>query len=153
MDKKTMYKIGLKSIIAQFFFNPKSCRPKDSNTHCSQETPKHEKLGLYSTLISIVKKKMSFKNRHECDQEIIGAETEKAIKNFENNKSPANDDLPVKFFKISNDILKTDLLKMYLETSQLRQMPRSMAGSYILFVQKRRQRGHNYLASNLLTQL
>ena len=97
MDKKTMYKIGLKSIIAQFFFNPKSCRPKDSNTHCSQETPKHEKLGLYSTLISIVKKKMSFKNRHECDQEIIGAETEKSIKNFENNKSPANDDLPVKF--------------------------------------------------------
>ena len=97
MDKKTMYKIGLKSIIAQFFFNPKSCRPKDSNTHCSQETPKHEKLGLYSTPISIVKKKMSFKNRHECDQEIIGAETEKAIKNFENNKSPANDDLPVKF--------------------------------------------------------
>ena len=42
---------------------------------------------------------------------------------------------------------------MYLETFQLRQMPRSMAGSYILFVQKRRQRGHNYLASNLLTQL
>ena len=40
---------------------------------------------------------MSFKNRHECDQEIIGAETEKAIKNFENNKSPANDDLLVKF--------------------------------------------------------
>ena len=49
---------------------------------------------MQSTLISKVKKKISPKNRGECDQEITVAETEKAIKSFENNKSPGNDGLP-----------------------------------------------------------
>ena len=65
---------------------------------CSQKRPNHEKLKMQSTLISRVKKKISPKNRCECDQEITVAETEKAIKYFENNKSPGNDGLPPELY-------------------------------------------------------
>ena len=53
---------------------------------------------MQSTLISRVKKKISPKNRCECDQEITVAEIEKAIKYFENNKSPGNDGLPPELY-------------------------------------------------------
>ena len=81
----------------QFNFNRKHCRLKGSNTQCSKET-NHEKLRMQSTLISRVKKKMSPKNRREYNQEITVAETEKAIKSFENNKSPGNDGLTAEFY-------------------------------------------------------
>ena len=42
-------------------------------------------------------------------------ETEKAIKSFENNKSPGNDGLRPEFYKTFNEILKTDLHKLYIE--------------------------------------
>ena len=89
----------------QFNFNPKRCRPKGSNTQCSQETPNHEKVRMQSTLITRVKKKLSYKNRCECDQEITVAEIEKAIKYFENSKSPSNDGLTAEFYKTLNKTL------------------------------------------------
>ena len=64
---------------------------------------------MQSTLISMVKKKISPKNRREFGQEITVAETEKAIKSFVNIKSPGNDVLPSEFCKTFNKILKTDL--------------------------------------------
>ena len=72
----------------QFNSNFECCGPKGSNRQCSQEIQNHEKLRIQSTLISRVKKKISPKKRRECDQEITVAEIEKAIKSFENNKSP-----------------------------------------------------------------
>ena len=90
-------------------FNLKRCRPRGSNTQSSQETQNHEKLRMQSTLISRIKKKISPKNRHECNQEITVAETEKTIKSFENNKSPSNRGLPAEFYKTFNEILKADL--------------------------------------------
>ena len=81
---------------------------------------------MQSTLISSVKKKISPKKRRECNQEITISETEKAIKSFENNKPPGNDGLPAEFYNIFTEILKTDLHKLYIEISQLGQMPRSM---------------------------
>ena len=91
----------------QFNFNPKRGGTKSSNTQCSQKTPSHEKLRMQSTLISRFKKKMSLKNRRECNQEITVAET--AIKSFENNKSHGNDGLAAEFHKNVNKILKIDL--------------------------------------------
>ena len=128
----------------QFNFNPKRCGPNGSNPQCSQETPNHEKLRIQSALISrVISRKISPKNRRESRQEITVTEIEQAIKSFENNRSPGNDDLP-EFYKTFNEILKTDLHKLCIEISQLGEMPRSMqGGSYILFGQKRRQRGHN----------
>ena len=70
----------------QFNFNPKCCGPKGRKTQCSQETPNHKKLRMQLTLISKVKQKILPKNRRESGQEIAVAETEKAIKSFENNK-------------------------------------------------------------------
>ena len=70
---------------SQFNFNPEPCGP-----NCSQETPNHEKLRM----ISWVKKKISPKNRHECNQKITVAKIEEAIKSFENKISPDNDGLP-----------------------------------------------------------
>ena len=43
-------------------------------TQCPQETPTHEKLRMQCTLVSSAKRKMSSKNRRECDQEITVAE-------------------------------------------------------------------------------
>ena len=106
----------------QFNFSLKHCRPKGSNTLCSQETPNHEKLRMQSTLISNIKKKVSPKNRRECDQEITVAEIEKAMRSFENNVSPGNDGLPAGFYKT----FKADLHKLYIEIFQLGEMPRSM---------------------------
>ena len=76
------------------------------------------------TLISKVKKKISPKNRRECDQEITVTETEKAIKSYENNKSPGNHALLAKFYKTFNEILKVDLHKLYIEIFQVGEMPR-----------------------------
>ena len=81
---------------------------------------------MQSTLTWRVKKKISPKNRLEYDQEITVAEIEKAIKSFENNKSPGKDGLPPEFYKTFNNILKTDVHKLYIKTSQLGEMPRSM---------------------------
>ena len=81
--------------------------------------PKAAKRRMQSTLISRTKKKISPKNRHKHDQEITVAETEKAIKSFENNKSPGNDDLSAEFYKTFNELLKKDLHKLYIENSQL----------------------------------
>ena len=89
------------------------------------------KVRIQSTLISKVKKKISPKNRRECDQEITVGEIEKAIKFFENNKSPGDDGLPVEFYKTFNEILKTDLHRLYNEISQLGEMPRSMRQTVI----------------------
>ena len=75
--------------------NPKRCRPKGSNSQCSQETPNHKK--LKSSLITVIKKNSPKNNRCECDQEITIAKTEKATKFFENSKSPGNDGLPAEF--------------------------------------------------------
>ena len=80
---------------------------------------------MQSTFILTVKKNISPKNKRECDQEIIVAEIEKAIKSFENNKSPSNEGLPAEFYKTFNEILKTDLHKLYNEIYQLGEMPRS----------------------------
>ena len=55
---------------------------------------------MQSTLISRVNKKISFKNKREYDQEITVTEIGKAIKPFENNKSPRNDGLPAEFCKL-----------------------------------------------------
>ena len=60
---------------------------------------------MQSTLITRVKKKLSYKNRCECDQEITVAEIERAIKYFENSKSPSNDGLTVEFYKTLNKTL------------------------------------------------
>ena len=75
---------------------------------------------MQSTLISKVKKKISPKNRRECDQEITVAEIEKAI------KPPGNDGLPAEFYKTFNEILKADLHKLYIEIFQLGEMQRTM---------------------------
>ena len=99
---------------------------------------------MQSTLISRVKKNISPKNRRDCNQEITVAEIEKAIKSFENNKSPGNDGLPVEFYKTFNEILKTDLHKLYIEISQLGEIPGSMWQAVIsCLYKKRRQRRHN----------
>ena len=94
---------------------------------CSQETPNHEKLRTQSTLISSVKKKISPKSRRECDQEIIVAAIKKALKSFENSKSPGNDGLPPEVYNAFNGILKTDLHKLYIEISQLGGMPQALS--------------------------
>ena len=98
---------------------------------------------MQSNLISKFKKKISPQNRRDCDQEITSAENEKAINSFENNKSPGNDGLPPEFYKTFNEILKRDLYKLYIEISQLGETEKHASDSYILFVQKQRQRGHN----------
>ena len=67
----------------------------------------------------------------ECDQEITVAEIEKVVKSFENNKSPGKDGLPPEFYKAFNNIFKTDLHKLYIEISQLGEMPRSMRQAVI----------------------
>ena len=127
----------------QFNFNLERRGPKGSNKQRSRETPNHEKLRMQSTLISRIKKKTSLKNRRECNQEITFAEIEKTIKSFKNNKPPGNDGLPPEFYKTFNEILKTDLHKLHFEIPQLGQMPKHAAGSFILFLQKKRQRGYN----------
>ena len=99
--------------------------------------PKAAKRRMQSTLISRTKKKISPKNRHERDQEITVAETEKAIKSFENNKSPGNDDLSAEFYKTFNELLKKDLHKLYIENSQLWQVPRSMRQTVISCLYKK----------------
>ena len=129
----------------QFNFNLKRCRPKGSNNTA-------EKLRIPSSLISRVKKNWP-KNRCECNQEITAVETEKTAKSFESNKSLGNDGIPTEFYKAFNEILKTDLHKLYIEISQLEEIPRSMPLAVISVCKKRRQRGHNYLAPNLATRL
>ena len=74
---------------------------------------------MRSTLIQGLKRKF-------CDQEIVAAEIEKAIKSFENNKSPGNDRLPAEFYKTFNEIIKTYIDKPYIEVLQLGEMPRNM---------------------------
>ena len=110
----------------QFNFNHKCCEPKGSNMQCFQETRNHKKLRMQSPLILVVQKKISPKNRCECNQKITITEIERAITCFENNKSPSNDGLPAEFYKTFNEILKTDLHKLYIEISLLGEMPRSM---------------------------
>ena len=73
---------------------------------------------MQSTLIVKVKKKISSKNRCECDQEITVAEIEKATKSFKNNKSLDNGSLPAEVYKTFNEILKTDPHKLYIKISQ-----------------------------------
>ena len=65
------------------------------------------------------------------------AETEKAIKSFENNKSPGNDGLSAEFYKTFNELLKKDLHKLYIENSQLWQVPRSMRQTVISCLYKK----------------
>ena len=105
--------------------NPKLCAPKGSKAQNA----------VY--LISRTKKKISPKNRHERDQEITVAETEKAIKSFENNKSPGNDGLSAEFYKTFNELLKKNLHKLYIENSQLWQVPRSMRQTVISCLYKK----------------
>ena len=104
----------------QFNFNFERCGPKGSNTQCSEETRNLKKLRMQSTLISRVKKKISPKNRREW--EITVAEIEKAIKSFENNESTGNDCLPPEFYKTFDEILETDLHKLFIEIPQLGEM-------------------------------
>ena len=92
---------------------------------------------MQSTLISRVKKKFWYKNRHECNQDITAAEIEKTTKSFENNKSPGNDSLPAEFYKTFNEILKTDLHKQYIEISQVGDMFRSMKQAVISCLYKK----------------
>ena len=124
----------------QINFNSKRCGTKGRNTQCFQETSNRTKLRMQSALISRVKKKISPKNRRKYNQEIIVAETEKAIKSFENNKSPGNDGLPAEFCKTFNEIRKTDLHQLYIEISQLGEMPRSMWQAVISCLYKRADR-------------
>ena len=139
MRKKTMSKSRLNSIIPlrllfgmtkinriTFNFNLERWTPKGRNTQYSQETTNHEKLRMQSTLISRVKKEITTKNRREWDQEITVAKIEKAVKSFQNNMSSGNDGLPPEFYKTLREILRTDLHKLYIEISQLGEMPRIM---------------------------
>ena len=63
------------------------------------------------------------------------AEIEKGIKSFENSKSPGNDGLPAEFYKTFNEILK-----LYIEISQLREMQRSMREAGISYLYKKGDR-------------
>ena len=63
------------------------------------------------------------------------AEIEKGIKSFENNKSPGNDGLPAEFYKTFNEILK-----LYIEIPQLREMQRSMWQAGISYLYKKGDR-------------
>ena len=63
----------------QFNFNHKCCEPKGSNMQCFQETRNHKKLRMQSPLILVVQKKISPKNRCECNQKITITEIERAI--------------------------------------------------------------------------
>ena len=82
---------------------------------------------MQSTLISRAKKKI----RRECDQEITVAEIEKA---------PGNDGLPAEFYKTFNEIFKTDQCKLYIEISQLGEMPKSMRQAVISCLYKKGDR-------------
>ena len=64
----------------------------------------------------------------------------KAIKHFESNKSPDNDGLPVEFYKTQNEILKTDLRKLYIEIFQLEETPRSIRQAVISCLYKKGDR-------------
>ena len=123
----------------QFDFNPKRCGPKGWNKQCSQETPNHEKLRMPSTLTSRLKK-ISPKNRREYDQEKTVAEIEKTVKSSENNKSPGNDGLPAELYKTFNEILKTDLDKLYIKISELGEMSRSIRQAVISCLYKKGDR-------------
>ena len=48
-------------------------------------------------------------NKDLCEKSLTTEEIEKAISNFENNKSPGNDGLTVEFYKIFSDMLLKDL--------------------------------------------
>ena len=128
----------------QFNFNPKRCGPKGSNTQYSQEPPNLEKLRMQSTLISRVKKKISPKNRHECDRQITVAELEEVIKSFENKKSPVNDGLSTAFYKAFKEILKTDLRKLYIEIFKLRDAQKHAETAVISCLYKKGDREYNY---------
>ena len=95
---------------------------------------------MQSTMISRVKNKISPKNKRECDQEITVTEIEKAVKSFEDNKSPGNDGLSVEFYKTFNEILKPHLHKLYIEISQRGEMPRSMRQAVISCLYKKGDR-------------
>ena len=82
---------------------------------------------MQCTLISGAKKKI----RRECDQEITVAEIEKA---------PGNDALPAEFYKTFNEIFKTDQYKLYIEISQLGEMPKSMRQAFISCLYKKGDR-------------
>ena len=48
-----------------------------------------------------------------------------SYRNLKSNKT-GNDGLPVEFYKTFNEILEADLHKLYIEISQLKEMPRSI---------------------------
>ena len=129
MNPSLIGRNGQNQFNKQINSNPKCCGPKGSNRQCSQETPNHKK--LKSSLVSVVKKNSSKNNRCECDQEITVAKTEKATKFLENSKSPGNEGLPAEFSKTYNEILKTDLHRLYFKISQLGEIPRSMCQTVI----------------------
>ena len=104
--------------------------------------PKAAKRRMLSTLISRTKKKISPKNRHERDQEITVAETEKAIKFFENNKSPGNDGLSAGFYKTFNELLKKDI-SCALKIPNYGRCREACGRLLYPVCTKRRQRGHN----------
>ena len=100
-----MSKSGLKSIIALRWLVGMT-RINQINSLISVLNVADLKVRMQSTLISKIKKKISPKNRRECDQEITVGETEKAIKAFENNKSRGDDGLLWNFTKLLMKYLK-----------------------------------------------
>ena len=95
---------------------------------------------MKSTRISRVKKKISPKNRHECDQEITVAETKRAIKYFESNKLPNNGGLPAELYETFYEILKTDQHKLYIDIYRRGEIARSMRWAVISCLYKKGDR-------------
>ena len=111
-------------------FNPKTLNPdmhfnpvesSNSNSHINfnprGETPPLEKTRIQNSLLKRIKKKITIENKKECEKEITLPEIV-----FENNKSLGNDGLPAKFYKTFIDILKPDLLKLFMEISERQEM-------------------------------
>ena len=99
-------------------FNPNI---SNSNTifNLSGETQTLEKIRLQNQLLKKVKKKVSTENKQECEKDITLDDTVKAIKSFDNHKSPGNDGLPTEFYKTFINVLKSDLLKLYTEKEEM----------------------------------
>ena len=136
-------------------FNPKTSQENTSNFNVDLnpnfsnsytifnplgETQTLEKIRLQNELLRKVNKKISTENKRECEKDITLDDIVKAIKSFDNHKSPGNDGLPAEFYKTFINVLKPDLFKLYTEISQKEEMPASMRQAVISCLYKKGDR-------------